>query len=207
MVRKMRKLSKEEKEMANYMELCLYNKTKEIEMKVLEGKAFETEKERFENVFRTEVKIKNGKINSNISKDKMKDKSIETYYNKENTTELYNTPVQKIFGVNDFYRIDVAIKIIDKDKSIRKKTKAKLKTLLRKINKLGYTDAKEYWVKKYSEVTFRNHIKKIEALGINVLTFDKKINGLAVERDTIRNFTKLENSVNNQNLDGDVDNV
>lgn len=203
----MRKLSKEEKEMANYMELCLYNKTKEIEMKVLEGKAFETEKEKFENVFRTEVKIKNGKINSNINKEKMKDKSIETYYNSKNTTELYNSPVKKIFGENDFYRIDVALKIIDRNKSIRNKTKTKLKLLLRKINKLGYTTAKEYWVKKYSEVTFRNHIKKIEKLGINVLTFDRKINGLAVERDTIKNFTKLENSVNNQNLDGDGDNV
>ena len=193
---KVRTLSKEEKEMANYMELCLYNKTKEIELKILEGKAFETEKERFENVFRTEVKIKNGKINSNISKEKMKDKSIETYYNKKNTTELYNSPVQKIFGLNDFYRIDVALKIIDRNKNIRKKTKIKLKLLLRKINKLGYTDAKKYWVEKYSEVTFRNHIKKIEALGINVLTFDRKINGLEVERETIKNFTKLENSVN-----------
>ncbi len=203
----MRKLSKEEKEMANYMELCLYNKTKEIEMKVLEGKAFETEKEKFENVFRTEVKIKNGKINSNINKEKMKDKSIETYYNSKNTTELYNSPVKKIFGENDFYRIDVALKIIDRNKSIRNKTKTKLKLLLRKINKLGYTTAKEYWVKKYSEVTFRNHIKKIETLGINVLTFDRKINGLAVERDTIKNFTNLENSVNNQNVNGDDDNV
>lgn len=203
----MRKLSKEEKEMANYMELCLYNKTKEIELKILEGKAFETEKERFENVFRTEVKIKNGKINSNINKEKMKDKSIETYYNSKNTTELYNSPVKKIFGENDFYRIDVALKIIDRNKSIRNKTKTKLKLLLRKINKLGYTTAKEYWVKKYSEVTFRNHIKKIETLGINVLTFDRKINGQTVNRDKIKNFTNLENSVNNQNVNGDDDNV
>lgn len=193
----MRKLNHEEKEMANYMELTAYNKTKEIELKILEGRAPETDRERFVNVFRTEVKIKNDKLNSN--KEIGKDKTLDTYYNDKETSRLYKSLTEKIFGANDFYRIDIALDIIDKEE-IRETTKNKLKELLKRINKYGYTETKKYWVKTYSDVTFRNHIKKIEALGINVLTFDIATDGIKFETEKMKNFTRLENTYNRKEM-------
>lgn len=192
------KLSREQAKMCNYIEMTLYNKTKEIENKIAEGRAPETELERFVNVFRTEVKIKNNKLNALKNSGKMTDKLLETYYNDEVTTKLYSSIVEKLFGKNDFFRIDIALDIIEKDEKNKKCTKDKLKKLIKKINRYGYTKAKKYWVNKYSEVTFRNHIKKIEELGINVLTFDRAIDGIELETESMKNFTNLENSIKNK---------
>ena len=189
----MRVMSREEEITSNYMEVCLYNKTKEIENKIAEGKTIETDRYKYKDVFRTEVKIKNNKLNANKDSGKEPDKAIETYYNNNSTTKLYNTPVEKLFGKNDFFRIDKAFEIIKQTK-MRKSTKIKLIKLLIKINTDGYTEAKKYWVKRYSEPTFRSHIKKIEALGINVLTFDKEIDGIEIETEKIKNFTSLKNT-------------
>ena len=192
------KLSKEQVEMCNYMEVTQYNKTKEIEMKIAEGRAPETEREKFVNVFRTEVKVKNNKLNAYKNSGKIPDKLLETYYNDNKTTELYSGIIQKLFGVNDFFRIDIALDIIEKDEKNKKCTKDKLKKLMKRINRYGYAKAKKYWVNKYSDVTFRNHIKKIEELGINVLTFDRAINGIELETESMKNFTNLKNSIKNK---------
>ena len=194
------KLTREQFEMCNYIEVTQYNKTKEIEIKIAEGRAPETERERFANVFRTEVKVKNNKLNAYKDKGKIPDKLLETYYNDNTTTELYSSMIERLFGINDFYRIDIALDIIDKDDKTKNVTKDKLKKLIKKINQCGYTKAKKYWVNKYSDVTFRNHIKKIEALGINVLTFDRAIDGIELETEKIKNFTRLDNSIKNIEL-------
>lgn len=190
----MRIMSEEEKIMSNYLEICLYNKNKEIANKIKKGKAKETEKKKFKNVFRTEVKIKNLKLNANKDSGKMSNKALETYYNDETTKQIYSNPIKRIFGENEFYRIDIALNIIEKNEKMRKSTKNKLQELLTMINLYGFTSAKRYWVKRYSEVTFRNHIKKIEALGINVLTFDNKIDGIEITTEKIKNFTNLKNT-------------
>lgn len=194
------KLTREQVEMCNYMEVTQYNKTKEIEIKIAEGRAPETERERFANVFRTEVKVKNNKLNAYKDKGKIPDKLLETYYNDNTTTELYSSMIERLFGINDFYRIDIALDIIDKDDKTKNVTKDKLKKLIKKINRYGYTKAKKYWVNKYSDVTFRNHIKKIEELGINVITFDREIDGIELETEKIKNFTRLDNSTKNIKL-------
>lgn len=186
-------MSKEEAEINSYMEICLYNKDREIKNKRKDGKATEEDEKRFENVFRTEVKAKNLKLNTNKSSGKMPDKKLETYYNEKVTTEIYSKPIKRIFGENDFFRIDIALDILEKNEKIRKSTKNKLRQLLILINQKGFSKAKKYWCKRYSEVTFRNHIKKIETLGINVLTFDKEIDGIKIEKEKIKNFTNLKN--------------
>ena len=197
------KMTREEEIISNYMEVTMYNKTLEIEKKIAEGKLSENDRKKYQNIFRTEVKIRNGKLNSikqkTRTKGKVKDKKLEEYYNKETTEELYNSYIPRIFGTNDFYRIDKALEIVRADTTMRDTTKDKLCKLLKLINKKGYSKAKYEWCKEYNENTFRNHCKKIETLGVNVLTFDKVIDSEKVQAEKIKNFTKLENGVKDIN--------
>lgn len=180
---------------SNYIEVTLYSKTLEMEHKVEEGRAPEYLKERYDNIFRTELKLKNGKLNANKRTGKLLDKKLETYYNYDVTSGIYTGTITKIFGTNEFYRIDVALKKIEENKTIRQSIKQKLSTLLKLINKEGYTQAKIIWCDTFSAGTFKNHIKKIEALGINCITFDRIINGKLISREVIPNFTLIKNSV------------
>ncbi len=193
------KLTREQAREHSYMEAELYNKTLQIEKRYAEGKVSEQEKLRYKNTFRTEVRTRNGKLNSNKQNKKSswsgQPKTLETYYNEESTTKLYNTHIPKIFGTNDFYRVDVAVNKIKNSVDLKEKMKPKLCKLLELINKNGYTKARTIWEKKYSPSTFRNHIKLIESVGINVLTFDKVINRVKVKREKIKNFTSLKNAI------------
>lgn len=192
----MRIISREEEISSNYMEMTLYDKTKEIEQKIANGDLPASEIKKYINIFRTEIKIRNGKLNANINKGIFDDKDLCLYYNEETTDDLYSRYTQKVFGTNDFYRIDIALKEIRKSVDIkRKETKDKICQLLRLVNKKGYTAAKEIWENKYSCNTFRNHVKKIEKLGINILTFDKVIDKEPVTIEKIKNFTLLKNGV------------
>lgn len=197
------KMSREEEIISNYMEVTMYNKTLEIEKKIADGKLSENDRKKYQNIFRTEVKIRNAKLKSISQKTRAegneKQKKLEEYYNQETTEKLYNSYVPRIFGTNDFYRIDKALEIIKADTTMRETTKQKLCQLLKLINKKGYTKAKDEWCKKYNENTFRNHCKKIETLGVNVLTFDTEINGEEVKAEKIKNFTALENGVKDIN--------
>ena len=197
------KMSKEDAIISNYMEVTMYNKTLEIEKKIAEGKVSEKERQRYKNTFRTEVKIRNGKLNSISQKTraegKEKPKTLEAYYNKETTEGLYNSYIPRILGTNDFYRIDKALEIVKADTTMRDTTRKKLCQLLKLINKKGYTKAKDEWCKQYNKKTFRNHVKKIEELGVNILTFDTEIDGEEVKTEKIKNFTVLENGVKDIN--------
>lgn len=186
-------------ESSNYLEVTIYNKTKEIEQKIAEGKADKKDLIRYKNIIRTEIKVKNGKLNSNKSQDQLNNKEnvrtkeLETYYNLEALNIYYSNNVKKIFGEEPFYRIDIAIKIINDNETIRPTMKEKLCTLIELINSDGYTIAKEIWSDTFSSKTFSNHIKKIKELGINPITFDNVINGKAVTYETIPNFSLLDN--------------
>ena len=120
---------------------------------------------------------------------KNKDKAAN--YISETITKLYNKTIPRIFGMNDFYRIDIAEKKIKKAVGIRDKTKNNLCRLIRLVNQKGYTEAKKICTDKYSEASFRNQVKKIESLGINILTYDKNIDGQYVNAPKIKNFTLL----------------
>ncbi len=186
-------------ESSNYLEVTIYNKTKEIEQKIAEGKADIKDFIRYKNVIRTEIKVKNGKLNSNKSQDQLNNKEnvrtkeLETYYNFEALNTYYSNTAKKIFNTETFYRIDIAIKKICDSETIKPKMKDKLCSLLQLINTDGYSKAKEIWVDTFSISTFNSHIKKIKGLGINPVTFDNVINGKAVTYETIPNFSLLGN--------------
>lgn len=186
-----------EKASSNYLEITIYDKCKETLKKFFKGKAILEDVEKYKNVIRTELKIKNGRLNIDKHNESMKNESIkkdlQTYYNSKKVQELYDDNVGKIFGAEDFYRIDEALQMIRKSKKLTKQMKSKLCKLLKLINKYGYTKARKEWLKEYSVKTFNSHLKKIESVGINVLTFDKVINGVNVNEKTISNFTLLKN--------------
>lgn len=180
---------------SNYMQIKLYDKDLETQYRVSKGRASPDELATYHNVIRTELRLKNGKLKSEkYEKSKTNQpikKDLHTYYNAETTSRLYNENLKPIFGTNDFYRIDEALKIIRKS-SLKQEMKNKLCKLLRLINKYGYSEAERRWLKTVTAGTLRNHKKMIEALGINVLTFDRTINNKKVIKKQIKNFTLLK---------------
>ena len=185
---------------SNYLEVTIYNKTKEIEERIATGKASKKELIKYKNVLRIEIKVKNGKLNSNKSQDQLKEKknvrnkSLETYYNFKALDTYYSNTAKKIFGTEIYYRIDVAIKKINTSETLSIAMKEKLCTLIMLINSEGYTDAKQIWINTFSISTFNNHIKKIRSLGINEITFNEKINNEKIPYETIPNFSLIDNS-------------
>ena len=193
------KFREHEEKSSNYLEVTIYNKTKEIEQQIAEGKADKKDLIRYKNIIRTEIKVKNGKLNSNKSQDQLNNKEnirtkdLETYYNFESLHKYYSNNDRKIFSTEQYYRIDVAIRKINDSENVRATMKEKLCSLIRAINFNGYTRAKEIWVDTFSISTFNSHIKKIRELGINPVTFDNVLNGKKVTYETIPNFSLLDN--------------
>lgn len=56
------KFREHEEKSSNYLEVTIYNKTKEIEQQIAEGKADKKDLIRYKNIIRTEIKVKNGKL-------------------------------------------------------------------------------------------------------------------------------------------------
>ena len=188
------KLSDEVDETSGYIEYSFYDKEQETKFRIEKGEADETELEKYKNIFRSEVKIKNKRLNSYLFENKIMTKDLVTYYNKEMTEELYHKYMKQIIGPQDFYRIDVALSIID-DSNFRSNKKKKLKELLLLINTRGYGSSNEEWIERYSKATFYSHIRSIESLGINVITFPVKITGQSVKARKVKNFTLFKNGV------------
>ena len=188
------------KETSNNLELCIYDKGKETRERALRGKANKDEELFYKDVIRTEVKVKNGKLNSNKSQDKnnnkgkIRTKDLENYYNYEALGLYYTKTIIKIFGTEPFYRLDIALDKIQKNSQLKDSMKFKLCTLLKLINEKGYTRAKQVWIDTFSISTFNSHIKKIKTLGINILTFNTELNGEVIAYEKIPNFTQLDNS-------------
>lgn len=185
---------------SNNLELCIYDKGKETRERALTGKANKDEELFYKDVIRTEVKVKNGKLNSNKSQDKnnnkgkIRTKDLENYYNYEALGLYYTKTIIKIFGTEPFYRLDIALDKIQKNSQLKDSMKFKLCTLLKLINEKGYTRAKQVWIDTFSISTFNSHIKKIKTLGINILTFNTELNGEVIAYEKIPNFTQLDNS-------------
>lgn len=183
----------EEDDIGSYMQIVEYNKTLEIEQQISEGKLPESYRDKYINVFRTEVRIGNSRLNHYKNTSGIM-KILENYYNLETTTQLYEYPTKRIFGTNDFYRIDEALNIINSS-SMRHTTKEKLCNLLLLVNEKGCTIAKKEWNNMFSEKTYANHKKKIESLGLNIITYDEVIDNKVVSVETIKNFTLLKNRI------------
>ena len=185
---------------SNYLEVTIYNKTKETEQRIAEGRASKEELIKYKNIMRVEIKVKNGKLNSNKSQDQLshkeniRTKDLDNYYNLKALHTYYSNNVKKIFGTETFYRIDIAISRICDSENLKPFMKDKLCSLIKLINKDGYTVAKQIWTDTFSTSTFNNHIKKIRKLGINAITFDEEINGIKVPYETIPNFSSLDNA-------------
>lgn len=183
----------EEDDIGSYMQIVEYNKTLEIENQIAEGKLPESYRDKYINVFRTEVRIGNSRLN-HYKKTSGILKTLENYYDGETTSQLYEFPTKRIFGVNDFYRIDEALNIIN-GSSMRQTTKDKLCKLILLVNEKGCTIAKKEWNNMFSEKTYANHKKKIESLGLNIITYDEVIDNKVVSVETIKNFTLLKNRI------------
>ena len=153
-------------------EIVFYDKGKEMLKLLKENRVQEDEANRYKHLFRTEVRIKNKRLNYE-KRSYGQDKVLLNYYNEEQARNFYNYYIKKILGTERFYRIDIAKKIINESKKLKNKMKEKLTELLLNVNKKGYTEAME----NYNKGTFRTYKKKIEALGINILTFNEKVNG------------------------------
>ena len=186
---------------SGYVEIIFYDKWNEMLERVRRGEITIEEARKYKNKFRTEVRIKNQKLNyEKYSKGISKD--IINYYNRETAKMYMNNYTEKIVGKEQFYRIDIATKIIQRAKELKQNMKKKLCKLLSLINKKGFTYAKE---KYKNRATFFTHIKRIKKLGINVLTYDKQIEGKTIEQENMENFTQVQNTeVEKEQLETDT---
>ena len=177
---------------SSYIEYTFYDKGEETKYRIEIGEADEEEFEKYKNIFRSEVKIKNGRLNSNYFENKEMKKELSTYYNAEMTDKLYHKYIKQIIRPQDFYRLDVAIDIISKSKYKADK-KDKLIKLITAINEYGYTYAEEEFLANHSKTTLYSYIKSIEELDINIITFPTKIGEQVIIAKKIPNFTLFKN--------------
>lgn len=193
------KAEKENYETGCNIEFSFYDKGKETKYRVSVGKANKSEIEKYNNIFRTEIRIKNGRLNSNVFENKTMKKDLRTYYNPVITSELYHKYIKSVLGENDFYRIDKAIDIII-NSNYRNSKKEKLVAFIVDINKYGYSKAEDAFLEHKSKTTWYSYIHSIEKLGINVITFDTIIDGKTISTEKLDNFGQLKNDVSNQSI-------
>jgi len=192
------KYKQHEEDSSSYIEIIIYDKEKETKYRVEKGRISQQEICKYENTIRVEVKIKNGKLNSNksydkkMNKDVIRSKELNNYYNENAVYEYYCKRAKRIFGTEKFYRIDVALNIVSNSNELSNNIKEKLCSLLKLVNKEGLTKAKKIWSDTFSSSTFNNHVKKLNELGINIITFDEYIDNTKVYYEYIPNFSLLE---------------
>lgn len=187
-----------------YVETITYDKEMEQNLKYsYDDYEYIENLDRFKGIFRTEVRIKNRKLNQNKRAENWGlSKDLSNYLVKDMKAYFWKQYAEKVWFTEPFYRIDVAIKLVKQNDTLTKATKIKLIEVLKEINKNGFTKTKEFFAyekrkkqiyvaessgataetlsniknKKFCSQdysTFNNYIKKIRSLGINPLTFDK----------------------------------
>lgn len=157
----------------------------------------------FEKIIRTEVRIKNRKLNYyKCNHDWGLAKELSNYLDPGMKAYFFKQYAEKVWFSEDFYRIDVALDMIEKDVNLSSKMKKKLCKVLQKINTCGYSEAQKYYgrLKRKNQIqkassrgasknyikslkqkklgyldfgTFSSYINQIRKLGINPLTFDE----------------------------------
>lgn len=134
-------------------------------------------------VFRTEVRIKNAKLNYNKTVSLGLEKDLSNYLCEDMKEMYWKKYAEKVWFTEDFYRLDKAIEVV-KNSNLKDNMKKKLCALLRKINKYDYSQARSSYK---CDDTFRNHIKIIRSLNVNPLTFE---NTFKLEK--MENFAKYK---------------
>lgn len=178
---------------SGYIEIIFYDKGKEMLQLARRHKISLAEAKKYKNIFRTEIRIKNRRLNYEKYKNGIS-KDIGNYYNTIMAKIYFDYYINKILGSEKFYRIDIAIKIIQKALTLKNSMKEKLCNLLKIINKKGFTEARESYKNKK---TFREHINKLKNLGISFLTFGTHINGKKVKAESIENFGVMKKDIIN----------
>lgn len=174
-------------------EFVIYDKQLEQESKFRDGKITQEQLDYYQNVIRFEVRIKDKKLN-NLKSDFGISKELDNYKDERVAEEYFSKYAELAFFKQPFYRIDYAIRLINKGGE-KPKMKKKLIELLKEINENGYTYTQQHY--KFSDNIFRNHIKKLKALNINPLTLKQ------VWKDKFGNehkttYTKIPNFIQKQ---------
>lgn len=146
--------------------------------------------EKYKNIFRTEVKLKNGHLNYKKN-SKQRNKTLKNYFDENVAREYFEKYIQKIYYTEPFFRIDVAISKIYESKKLKEYIKIRLGEFLMKINEDGITETR----KGYNPRTFRSYIKEVRKIGINPLSFSQFINGKEIKIKKMDNFIMFENSI------------
>lgn len=204
-----------------YVEVITYDKEMEQILKYsYEDYEYVENLDKFKGVFRTEVRIMNRKLNQNKRSEIWGLTKDLSNYLCENMKKYYwKQYAEKVWFTECFYRIDIAIKMIKQDDTLTEATKVKLIEVLKRINRSGFSKAREFYalLKREKQIgnakdrgatdeqlkamenkrlssqdfaTFNNYIKRIRSLGINPLTFDRKF-----KLEKIENFAKYKGEI------------
>lgn len=166
---------------------CYFKEYERLEDEDVEGA------KKFKNILRTEIQVNNKHLNYKKNK---RSKTLFNYFNNEIAEQYFKKYVHKIFYTETYYRVDVALKLIHANKTLKDFVKQRLCKFLTTINELGFTDAKE----NYDIATFNKYIKTVRELGINPLTYKDVINGKYISIEKVKNFTRFHNSVDENNI-------
>ncbi|MCR5146716.1 MAG: hypothetical protein K6B70_05175 [Clostridia bacterium] len=148
------------------VEFVIYDKQLEQESKFRLGKTTQEILEQYKNCIRFEIRIKDKKLN-NLKSDFGISKEFDNYNDESVEEEYFTKYAEQAFFNEVIYRLDYAIRLIYKSNE-KSNMRRKLVKLLKDINSNGYTYTREHYK---SISSFREHIKRIRALGINPLTF------------------------------------
>lgn len=175
---------------SSYTEIIVYDKGQERRDKLKRHNSSQPELEikEYENVFRTELRLKSKRLYYNQKYTLKIPKTLNNYYNENVADECFLKYVEPIFYLEPFYRIDYAILSIQTDRRLTEKEAQKLCKLVTDINEKGYTRAKNEY--DYCDDTFEKHIKLLRSIGINPLTFDKNINLAILHNFTTKNVCR-----------------
>lgn len=144
--------------------------------------------EKFKDILRTEVKVKNKHLNNNRKK---MDKTLVNYFSPSVAEDYFNNYVVPIFYTEPFYRLDIAQLEIYKNELLQDFEKDRLYQFLENINKFGISEVKEM----YDSNTFKEYSKKINKMGINILCFSPVIDGKKITIKKMDNFTLFINGI------------
>lgn len=202
-----------------YVELIVYDKEsqrkRKKEIRYTDYIYIDDVDDDFKGIIRTEVRIKNRKLNYyKYNSNWGLSKELSNYLCYDMKAYFFKQYAEKVWFSEDFYRIDVALDIIRNNSNLSNNMKNKLCTVLKSIRRNGYTKTRNYfgYLKRTNDIqkatkcgtceaemknlenkklsssdyaTFNNYIKRLRELGINPLTFDRNHN-----LEKIKNFTK-----------------
>ena len=172
----------------SYTEIVVYDKWAEMNARAKKHSHVDLDISNFKNVIRTELRLKNKRLNCNKTATFKMDKHLSNYFRESVIDKCYKRYVEPIFYTEPFFRIDFALQLIETDNRLSDNQREKLSYLVSEINKRGFTEAKASY--KYCDDTFEKHIKLLRKIGINPLTFDENIDIKFVVNFTLKEMCR-----------------